>query len=592
MFINIVNSYMPMEFDELLITTGVDALVKLVKERQRVELEDASAVLNIPSETIEDWTRVLEEEGILRIEYRLTKIYLTWVKPTEEELAGEKKSFYEEKAGVSGELEAARGKAGAGVADMEDLRKSFNEFYSRAYAKMDALEKRVAGLPAAGTISGDMLTKYSSGLQGMEGRLSEIEDSLRAIRKEVDSLGAKKAGGAGEELFKRMDKMGSELASYQKELESLRKRAGRESEEAAEVQMPTVKDIRKKFESVQKDFSGLRTRNAQMRQDMLSLHESSEILKTVAESIMGQEDKITALRREMETLSEEADRLDGKMKSVVAQVKQNADLMERLGDSVDVAKGVLKKFPAQEKVMAELDKLKEAEDALLEKNRSLEKILEAAGGKQVTAKQFTELIRKMDERMLQMRKDMDSLETALEDEKSTYLTFQKIKEKVVPSIEAYEQQLSAMQQKLDSIRSESSGQMKTITAEAQKLQQSLKTGEVQEAMKLAEEIHGKKRMLEETRSSLEELANMTENINKRITLLSREATLLELRAGSGAGGGGAAGGAGKGEGGGGGGAGAGGKESRTQIGLSEAEEMEFRTKREELKKLIQKLWEQ
>jgi hypothetical protein len=71
-----------MEFDELLITTGVDALVRLVKERQRIELEDAAGTLNIPLETIEDWARVLEEEGILSIEYRLTRIYLVWIQPT------------------------------------------------------------------------------------------------------------------------------------------------------------------------------------------------------------------------------------------------------------------------------------------------------------------------------------------------------------------------------------------------------------------------------------------------------------------------------------------------------------------------------
>ena len=75
-----------MEFDELLITTGVDALVRLVKQKSKVELEEASKTLNIPSETIEDWSRVLEEEGILRIEYRLTKVYLVWIKPTEEEV--------------------------------------------------------------------------------------------------------------------------------------------------------------------------------------------------------------------------------------------------------------------------------------------------------------------------------------------------------------------------------------------------------------------------------------------------------------------------------------------------------------------------
>ena len=76
-----------MEFDELLITTGVDALVRLVKEKEKIELELASKLLNIDTSKIEDWARILEEEGIIRIEYRLTKVYLIWVNPTEEEVA-------------------------------------------------------------------------------------------------------------------------------------------------------------------------------------------------------------------------------------------------------------------------------------------------------------------------------------------------------------------------------------------------------------------------------------------------------------------------------------------------------------------------
>jgi archaellum component FlaC len=582
MFINIVNSYMPMEFDELLITTGVDALVRLVKEKQRVDLEEASSVLNIPTETIEDWARVLEEEGILRIEYRLTKIFLLWVRPTEEELAGEKKSFYEEKANIVGEIGQVQGKVVTDTAGMEDLQKSFIEFYSKASTKMDALEKKVASLPAAKTISDDMLAKYGSELQDMEAKISEASESLASIKSEVDSLGLSGPKGPSQGILERLEKMNAELLAYDKEMEGIRKRAGRESEEAEDVQMPSIREIKKKFETVQKDFTSLRTRNAQLRQDMLSMHESSEILKSVAESIMGQEDKISAMRQEMIELTADADRLGEKTKGIVSQVRQNADLMERLGDSVDVAKSILKKFPSQDSVMSELEKLRAEEDAAIEKTRSLEKVLEAAGGKQVTAKQFSEVVRKMDDRMLQIRKDMDSLETSLEDEKSTYLTFQKIKERIVPTIEGYQQTLSTLQTRIDKIRADSAAQMHTITTEAQKLQQSLKTGDVQEAVKLAEEIHEKKKTLDEIKGSLDDLSTLSENIHKRITLLSREANLLEIRAGGGAPSAGESpGGGGQAQ-----------KEARTQIGLSQTEEMEFRQKREELKKLIQRLWEQ
>ncbi len=586
MFINIVNSYMLMEFDELLITTGVDALVKLVKEKQRIELEDACSVLNIPSETLEDWARVLEEEGILRIEYKLTKIYLLWVKPSEEELATEKKTFYEGKANVSTEVEQVKGKVAADITDMGELKRTFADFYSKAYPKIDALEKKVANLPAASTIGTDVLTKHEEELKDMESKINETEDALGQMKSEVEGLGVSKGKGRSEELLERLEKMGEELGAYKKEMDDLRRRASREGAPGQEVQMPSSREMKKKFDMIQKDFTALRSKNAQIRQDMLSLHESSEILKTVAESIMGQDDKIVSLKSEMDSLAEDAVKIETRTKAIVTQVRQNADFVERLGDSVDVAKTVLKKFPAQERVLLELDKLKNEEESILEKSESLEKILEAAGGKQITAKQFTELAKKMDERALQMRKDMDALETALEDEKGTYLTFQKIKEKVVPTIEAFQQQLSDMQKRIDSIKADSFGQMDAIRNEAQKLQQSLKSPDVQEAVKVAQEIHEKKGELDEIRVSLEELVTMSDNINKRITLLSREAKLLEIRSSGGTPGSGGTGSGGEG------GETDKSKESRANMGLSPDEELEFRQKREELKKLIQKLWEQ
>ncbi len=576
-----------MEFDELLITTGVDALVRLIKEKQRIELEDASSILNIPQETIEDWARVLEEEGILRIEYRLTRIFLVWVRPTEEEIAQEKESFYQEKASIEGEVGGIKGKIGAEAQEIEDLRQSFDKFYSKVYGRMDELEKMLSPVPAGKTLSDESISKFREDLGGMEGQLAEVRKGIGGIRTEVDSLGVGGKAGGSEELVQKAERMNEDLAALQADLEALRKRAASQ-EGPDDVSMPSVKDIRKKFEGMQKDLSALRSRNAQMRQDMLSLHESSEILKSVAESIMGQEDKIAALRGEVEAVAKEADELMSKSSAVAAQVKQNADLIGRLGDSVDVAKAVLKKFPSQQKVLDDLDKLRAEEEGLGEKVDAMEKLLEAVGGRQVTAKQFAELTRRMEEKSAQMRKDLDSLEATLHDEKSTYLTFQKIKERIVPSIEAYQAQLDAMDKKIQKIRADSAAQMETLKGDAMRLQESLKGGQVQDVLKIAEEIRGKKKSLDDIRASLDDLASVSDNLNKRVTLLSREAKLLEIRTGGA--GGGSAPASGGGEGGGGGEPQE--KTVRQKLELTETEEMEFRRKREELKKLIQRLWEE
>lgn len=580
---------MDMEFDELLITTGVDALVRLVKEKQRIELQDASSMLSIPQETIEDWSRVLEEEGILRIEYRLTRIYLVWVKPTEEEVATEKASFYEEKKGLDSEIEEVKQKIGSETAELAGLQGSFAEFYAKAYSKIDQLEKSVSPVPAGKVISEDILSKFRDELSDMDAKLEDVKRGAGEVRHELEALGLGREKGPSDELMERVERLSADLIGMQQELETLRKRAAAEAG-GEEVSMPTVKDIRKKFETLQRDFSSLKSRNAQIRQDMISLHESSEILKSVAESIMGQEDKIGSLRNEVSALSAESEKLIARVNEINSKVKQNVEIVERLGDSVDVAKGVLKKFPSQDKVLEELDKLNREEEAIAEKYQAMEKLLEAVGGKQVTAKQFGELAKRMDEKAFQLRKDMDALEAALQDEKSTYLTFQKIKERIVPSLESYQQQLDGMASRIQKIREESSGQIEGIRAEAQKLQEAMKGGQMEDVMKFATEIREKKKTLDEIRTSLEDLVTLSENLTKRVTLLSREAKLLEIRTG-GLGAGATTEGAGE-------GGGVAGvpaaveKGLRTQLELTREEELEFRRKRDELKKLIQRLWEE
>src|SRR3989338_9984867 len=96
------------EFDELLITTGVDALVRLVKEKQKIELDIAAKLLNIPTNTIEDWWHILEEEGIIKLEYKLTKVYLLWVPATEQEIVKEKEEIKIEQKTVEKEITSLR----------------------------------------------------------------------------------------------------------------------------------------------------------------------------------------------------------------------------------------------------------------------------------------------------------------------------------------------------------------------------------------------------------------------------------------------------------------------------------------------------
>ena len=90
-----------------IIETGVDKLVKLINTFGRVSSYDASKELGVSSTVIMEWADFLEEEGIIKIEYKFTKPFLVTrklgKKQTEEKAKGfsGKKDVFVRKAEVS-----------------------------------------------------------------------------------------------------------------------------------------------------------------------------------------------------------------------------------------------------------------------------------------------------------------------------------------------------------------------------------------------------------------------------------------------------------------------------------------------------------
>lgn len=62
--------------DETRITTGVDALLDLVKSRKRISINDVAKKLNISKTLAEAWATLLHEQGILDIQYKFSGTFL------------------------------------------------------------------------------------------------------------------------------------------------------------------------------------------------------------------------------------------------------------------------------------------------------------------------------------------------------------------------------------------------------------------------------------------------------------------------------------------------------------------------------------
>lgn len=69
------------------ITTGVDALLELLKDTDKIAMPDAAEKLRVPLDTLQSWVDFLVEERIIGLEYKFTKpfIYLNKEEPKKKE---------------------------------------------------------------------------------------------------------------------------------------------------------------------------------------------------------------------------------------------------------------------------------------------------------------------------------------------------------------------------------------------------------------------------------------------------------------------------------------------------------------------------
>ncbi|NJL43909.1 MAG: hypothetical protein HC945_01110 [Nitrosarchaeum sp.] len=75
------------------IETGVDKLVEIIAQEHRIEAGAAAKKLGVSKDVVQEWAEFLEEEGMISIEYSLSKMFFVERKLSKKELADKAKEY-------------------------------------------------------------------------------------------------------------------------------------------------------------------------------------------------------------------------------------------------------------------------------------------------------------------------------------------------------------------------------------------------------------------------------------------------------------------------------------------------------------------
>jgi hypothetical protein len=172
------------------IKTGADKLVELVSEKKKVLLDDAAKKLGVGKEVVREWAEFLEEEGMVSLEYSLSKVWITEKKITKDDILTNAKEIISEKDALSRKIDVAITALQDETAGFEDIRKEFSKIQGHIKNEIDVVKKQLGELERYDSLRKNLDKDISKQKTDYESFVKDAQDKLKLESQKYDELRA------------------------------------------------------------------------------------------------------------------------------------------------------------------------------------------------------------------------------------------------------------------------------------------------------------------------------------------------------------------------------------------------------------------
>lgn len=324
-----------MALDDLLISTGVDQLIRLVKERGKVDISTAAKELKQPQRTIEDWAHVLEGEKLITIEYRLTKVIMVWHSPSSEYVAQRSEKLSAKATAAKGDLEALLSKVQQGGSELEAIEHELHKIETavlmtpedaqKMKAELSALDKKYAEQAKAASEKLNRLKKKLLSLAPQMG-VNEEGKPERSVEKELAVL-----KNFESTLQSQVDDNETFFGAFEARLEDFRKRI---EEGASDARVAELKGELAEIKEVKAELAGAMEALADEQQSLhtrvVEIEKQIEDYSEQEGSIAGTKKKLSELRRMAEDALKQKEAVAEQLADAISLVRKQSSKVSRL----------------------------------------------------------------------------------------------------------------------------------------------------------------------------------------------------------------------------------------------------------------------
>jgi len=286
-----------MGIGESIIETGVDKLVKLVKERGRIALADSAKELGVSTTVVQEWVDFLEDEGIISVEYKLTKPYLVERKLTKKEVDVKSKEFEGKKEGFIRKAEVSLSFLQKQSEDLKKVKSEFDRLKGELGLQLDTVRSELEQLEKYQQLKHDMQKQIEDQKSDAKMKIDDLikqitteqrryQELVSDVKRERDDLTREKAEAKSIEESEKI--LGKKLSALKSMIGMIEKRVSDEdasiknSESHIERLNTMINEIKKHVEEEKSTIEPLIAKSRYQEKKVVELQD--QIIKKISEN--------------------------------------------------------------------------------------------------------------------------------------------------------------------------------------------------------------------------------------------------------------------------------------------------------------------
>lgn len=252
------------------IETGVDKLVEIINTRKRISVEDAAKELGVSKNVVVEWADFLEEEGIISIEYKLSKTFLVERKLTKTEVEKKTKDFDNEKDAFVRKVETSMISLERDTAWLTELKKHFKTLKNELGSEFDNVKNELKELEKYDDLKNSIDRQIAAQQHEFKQKIEELNRMLVREQKRyeviIDDIKAKKTDIEKEKveistIEQKEIMLKNKLDEFSNVVDELKKKVNADNE-AIEVSGSHIKKLEKLADEVKKNIEDKKNRIA------------------------------------------------------------------------------------------------------------------------------------------------------------------------------------------------------------------------------------------------------------------------------------------------------------------------------------------